>query len=584
VRTFAKKKKGKGGSKGGGGGGKKKQGQTSKKSAGGGVPGEFLFTMSGVSKTLPGGRVLFKDVHLSFLKGAKIGVLGLNGSGKSSLLKGIAGIDDELEGEVWVRDGIKVLMLAQEPVLDYTLDVQGNVALGLSEQKALLQKHDELSAEFGEPDADFDKLIAEQEEVQSQIDAVGAWDLDRKVGEAMRALRVPDGNSDPSVLSGGEKRRVALARTLLEAPDVLLLDEPTNHLDAETVSWMETFLSQYKGTVVCVTHDRYFLDNVAGWILELDGGRALPFEGNYSGWLEQKQSRLNLESKQEARRAQVMQRELEFVRAGSTKGGSGAKARQNKYQSLLTEGSEMERHMESGAIIIPPPPRLGEGINVKDLRVEIGDRTLIEKLSFRVNKGDIIGVVGPNGVGKSTLFSVLTSQLEPVAGKVAVGQTVSLGHVSQNREGLKEDSTVYDCISQGKNKIQVGDFSINMRAYCSAFNLKGTAQQKLVKNLSGGERNRTFMAMQLAQGHNVLLLDEPTNDLDVETLRSLEEALLEFCEEGAAMIVSHDRWFLDRICTHTLAFEGDGTVVSFPGCWSEYEASKQNEGLPASSE
>jgi len=411
--------------------------------------------------------------------------------------------------------------------------------------------------------------------VQTQIEAAGAWDLERKVDEAMRSLRVPDGAADPSVLSGGEKRRVALARTLLEAPDVLLLDEPTNHLDAETVAWMEQFLSQYKGTVVCVTHDRYFLDNVAGWILELDGGRALPFEGNYSGWLEQKQTRLNMESKQGARRAQVLQRELEFVRAGATKGGSN-KARENKYQSLLSEGEEMERHMESGAIIIPPPPRLGsQGIDVKDLRVEVDGRTLIDKLSFQVGKGDIVGVVGPNGAGKSTLFSMLTSQLEPVSGEVSIGESVQLGHVSQNREGLEESSTVFDCIAQGRTNVQVGSYSISMRAYCSAFNLKGTAQSKLVSQLSGGERNRTFMARQLAQGHNVLLLDEPTNDLDVETLRSLEEALLEFSEDGAAMIVSHDRWFLDRICTHTLAFEGDGRVVSFPGCWSEYDAMKR---------
>ncbi|HEX7970350.1 MAG TPA: energy-dependent translational throttle protein EttA [Stellaceae bacterium] len=535
---------------------------------------QYIYVMKGLSKTYPGGREVLKDIWLSFLPGAKIGVLGLNGAGKSTLLRIMAGIDEDFTGEAWSAEGVKVGYLAQEPQLDPTKDVAGNVKEGLGEIKALLDRFEAVSARFAEElsEDEMNALIAEQGELQEKIDAVNGWELDRTIEIAMDALRCPPGDADVSKLSGGERRRVALCRLLLQKPDLLLLDEPTNHLDAESVAWLQRFLAEYPGTVVTVTHDRYFLDDVAGWILELDRGRGIPYEGNYSGWLEQKQKRLEQEGKQEAARQRTLERELEWVRQSPRARQAKSKARVSAYESLVA--ASREKAPETAQIVLPPGPRLGDlVIEAEHVAKAYGDRLLIEDMSFRLPPGGIIGIIGPNGAGKTTLFRMIIGQEKPDQGSFRVGETVKLGYVDQSRDTLAPDKTVWQEISGGNDEIDLGRRKMPSRAYCSLFNFRGTDQQKKVGQLSGGERNRVHLAKMLKAGANVILLDEPTNDLDVDTLRALEEALIEF--PGCAVIITHDRWFLDRIATHILSFEGDSQAVWFEGNYADYEADRK---------
>ena len=533
---------------------------------------QYIYQMSRLSKTYPGGRQVLKGISLYFLPGAKIGVLGLNGSGKSTLLRIMAGIDQEFNGEAFAAEGVRVGYLSQEPELDADKDVLGNVMEGVAETKALLDRFEQVSLAMGEPDADFDTLLAEQAELQEQIEHLDAWDLARKVEIAMDALRCPPGDVEVSTLSGGERRRVALCRLLLSKPDMLLLDEPTNHLDAESVAWLERYLEEYPSTVVCVTHDRYFLDNVAGWILELDRGHGIPWEGNYSSWLDQKEKRLAQEEKQESARRRELAHELEWVRKSPQARQAKSKARLKAYDQLLQ--NESERAPEPGQIVIPAGPRLGDlVIEAEHLRKAFGNRLLIDDLSFKTPKGAIVGIIGPNGAGKTTLFRMVVGQEQPSGGMLRIGDTVKLGYVDQSRDSLAGNKSVWEEISGGHDIIQLGRHEMPSRAYVGAFNFKGADQQKKVGQLSGGERNRVHLAKMLKSQANVLLLDEPTNDLDVDTLRSLEEALLEFA--GCVLVTSHDRWFLDRIATHILAFEGDSRVVWFEGNYQDYEADRK---------
>ena len=535
---------------------------------------QYVYTMHKLGKAWPGGKEVLKDISLSFLPGAKIGVLGLNGAGKSTLLKIMAGIETDFSGEAWPADGIKIGYLAQEPELDPSLDVAGNVLAGMGKAKELVDRFNEVSARFAEEltDDEMNDLIAEQAELQEQIDAIDGWDLERKAEIAMDALRVPDGRADVSVLSGGERRRIALCKLLLSAPDMLLLDEPTNHLDAESVAWLQRFLHDFPGTVVTITHDRYFLDEVAGWILELDRGAGIPYQGNYSGWLEQKQKRLEQEGRAEDSRVKSLSRELEWVRSAPKARQSKSKARLTAYEKLLEQDKEARN--ETTKISIPAGPRLGDiVIEANKLEKGFGDKLLIEDLSFRLPPGGIVGVIGPNGAGKSTLFKMLTSQEAPDSGAMRLGDTVKLGYVDQSRDTLADGKTVWEEISDGLDELQLGNRTMPSRAYVSLFNFKGSDQQKRVGQLSGGERNRVHLAKMLKSGANVLLLDEPTNDLDVDTLRALEEALLEFA--GCAVVISHDRWFLDRIATHILAFEGNSHVEWFEGNYQAYEEDKK---------
>ena len=533
---------------------------------------QYVYSMQGLSKTYPGGKTVVKDVHLNFLPGAKIGVLGLNGTGKSTLLRIMAGEDSEFNGEAWPAKEAKVGYLPQEPALDPDKTVAENVMEGLGGLKALVDRFNEVSNAFAEPDADFDALIAEQAELQEKIDAADAWDLDRTVEIAMDALRCPPGEAAVSKLSGGERRRVALCRLLLQKPDLLLLDEPTNHLDAESVAWLERHLEEYPGTVCCVTHDRYFLDNVAGWILELDRGRAIPYQGNYSGWLEQKRKRLAQEAREEKARQRELDHEAEWIKQSPKARQSKQKARIQAYEELLN--TQVDKAPEAGQIVIPPGPRLGDlVIEAQDLRKGFGNHLLIEDLSFKIPPGAIVGIVGPNGAGKTTLFKMIVGQEQPDGGALRVGDTVKLGYVDQSRDTLGGDNTIWQEISEGADVIPIGKREVNSRAYVGSFNFKGPDQQKKVGQLSGGERNRVHLAKLLKSGANVILLDEPTNDLDVDTLRALEESLLDFA--GCVLVISHDRWFLDRIATHILAFEGDSQVVWYEGNFQDYEEDKK---------
>ena len=538
------------------------------------VSSQYVYSMYKLGKTYPGGKEVLRDISLSFLPGAKIGVLGLNGAGKSTLLKIMAGIETDFSGEAKAADGLHVGYLAQEPELDASMDVQGNVMSGMGEAKELVDRFNEVSARFAEEltDDEMNEVIAEQADLQEKIDAMDAWDLERKAEIAMDALRVPDGSADVTKLSGGERRRVALCRLLLSAPDMLLLDEPTNHLDAESVSWLQRFLHDFPGTVVTITHDRYFLDEVAGWILELDRGQGIPYEGNYSGWLEQKQKRLEQEGKSEDARVKSLSRELDWVRSAPKARQAKSKARITAYEKLLEEGQAAK--IETAKIVIPAGPRLGDKVLEADqLTKGFGERLLIDEATFRLPPGGIVGVIGPNGAGKTTLFRMLTGQEAPDAGALSVGDTVKLGYVDQSRDALSDDKTVWEVISDGLDELELGKRTVPSRAYVSNFNFKGADQQKKVGQLSGGERNRVHLARMLKSGANLLLLDEPTNDLDVDTLRALEEALLEFA--GCAVVISHDRWFLDRIATHIMAFEGDSHVEWFEGNYEAYEADKK---------
>ena len=533
---------------------------------------QYIYVMRRLTKIFPGGKKVLEDITLAFLPGAKIGVLGVNGAGKSTLLRIMAGLDHDFSGEAWLADAARVGFLAQEPELDPTKDVLGNVMEGVAATKALLDRFDEVSAKFGDPDADMDALMAEQAELQEQIDAVQGWELQRTLDIAMDALRCPPGDQDVATLSGGERRRVALCRLLLQQPDLLLLDEPTNHLDAESVAWLERFLQDYPGTVVAITHDRYFLDNVAGWILELDRGHGIPWQGNYSSWLEQKQKRLAQEERQEVARQQTLARELEWIRASPRARQAKSKARITAYEDLLSQAQD--RAPGSAQIMIPPGPRLGDVvIDAERLAKGYGERLLIDDLDFRLPPGGIVGVIGPNGAGKTTLFRMIVGQEKPDAGTLRVGDTVALGYVDQSRDALAANKSVWEEISGGRDTIQLGKREVNSRAYVAAFNFRGPDQQQKVGQLSGGERNRVHLAKLLKGGANVILLDEPTNDLDVDTLRALEDALLDFA--GCAVIISHDRWFLDRIATHILAFEGDSHVESFEGNYQDYEADRK---------
>ena len=535
---------------------------------------QYIYTMNQVSKVVPPKRTILKDISLSFFPGAKIGVLGLNGSGKSSLLRIMAGVDTEHDGEARPQAGIKIGYLPQEPDLDASKDVRGNVEDGIREIKDMLDRFNAISMQFAEPmsDDEMSALLEEQGKLQDAIDAAGAWELERKLEIAADALRLPPWEADVTKLSGGERRRVALCRLLLSNPDMLLLDEPTNHLDAESVAWLERFLHDFPGTVVAVTHDRYFLDNVAGWILELDRGHGIPWEGNYSSWLEQKEQRLEIEEKQENARIKAMKAELEWVRSNPKGRHAKSKARLSRYEELATQ--DFQRRNETQELFIPPGPRLGDlVIEATDISKGFGDQLLVEHMSFNLPRGGIVGVIGPNGAGKSTLFRMIVGQEQPDSGELRIGPTVELAYVDQSRDALDAKKSVWEEISNGQDIITIGKYEIPSRSYVGRFNFKGSDQQKFVGDLSGGERNRVHLAKLLRSGGNVLLLDEPTNDLDVETLRALEEALLEFA--GCAIVISHDRWFLDRIATHMLAFEGDSQVVWFEGNYADYEADKK---------
>jgi ATP-binding cassette ChvD family protein len=538
------------------------------------VAHQFVFTMQDLKKVVPPDRVILEGITLAFLPGAKIGVLGANGAGKSSLLRIMAGLDDDFLGEAVPASGIRVGHLPQEPALDPTKDIRGNVEEAVADVRALLRRFEEVSAKFAAPmdDDAMNALLEEQAALQDRIDAVDAWEIDRALEVAMDALRLPAGDADVSILSGGEKRRVALCRLLLTKPDMLLLDEPTNHLDAESVAWLERYLQEYPGTVVAITHDRYFLDNVAGWILELDRGRGIPWEGNYSSWLEQKGRRLAIEEKQASARHRTLARELEWVRMSPKGRRAKSKARINAYDALVAE--EEDRLPEAVEISIPPGPRLGDlVVEAVHLRKAFGGELLIEDLSFSLPRGGIVGVIGANGAGKTTLFRMIIGEEKPDAGSLRLGETVKLAYVDQSREALDPKKTVWEEISGGEERIRVGKRELSSRAYVGSFNFKGTDQQKLVGTLSGGERNRLHLAKTLCAGGNLLLLDEPTNDLDVDTLRALEDALLAF--SGCAVVISHDRWFLDRIATHILAFEGDSQVEWFEGNYEDYEKDRK---------
>ena len=532
---------------------------------------QYVYHMQGVSKTYPGGKKCFENIHLSFLPGVKIGVVGVNGAGKSTLMKIMAGLDTEFSGEAWSAEGAKVGYLPQEPELDSSKNVRDNVMLGVAPKKEILDRYNDLAMNYSDETAD------EMAKLQDQIDAENLWDLDSQIDVSMEALRCPPDDADVTTLSGGEKRRVALCKLLLEAPEMLLLDEPTNHLDAETIAWFQQHLIDYKGTILIVTHDRYFLDDITGWILELDRGRGIPYEGNYSSWLEQKAKRLEQESREDKTRQKTLERELEWMRQGQKARQAKQKARINAYNDLATQ-SEREK-ISRAQIVIPNGPRLGgKVIEVENLNKAMGDKLLIEGLSFSLPPGGIVGVIGPNGAGKSTLFKVLTGQEREDSGSVSYGDTVQLSYVDQSRDDLKDGETVWEAISGGAEVIELGDAQVNSRAYCSSFNFKGGDQQKKVSLLSGGERNRVHMARLLKSGGNVLLLDEPTNDLDVETLRALEDALVDFA--GCAVVISHDRFFLDRICTHIMAFEGDAHVEWFEGNFEDYEEDKKRRFGP----
>ncbi|MDA1293952.1 MAG: energy-dependent translational throttle protein EttA [Proteobacteria bacterium] len=527
---------------------------------------QYVYHMDGVSKTYPGGKKCFENIRLSFLPGVKIGVVGVNGAGKSTLMKIMAGLDTDFTGEAWAAEGAKVGYLPQEPHLDETLTVRENVMLGVASKKAVLDRYNELAMNYSDETAD------EMAELQDKIDAENLWDLDSQIDVSMEALRCPEDGADVKTLSGGERRRVALCKLLLEAPDMLLLDEPTNHLDAETIAWLQQHLIDYKGTILIVTHDRYFLDDITGWILELDRGRGIPYEGNYSSWLEQKAKRLEQEAREDKSKQKTLERELEWMRQGQKARQAKQKARINAYNELASQ-SEREK-IARAQIVIPNGQRLGgKVIKIDGLQKAMGDKLLIENLSFALPPGGIVGVIGPNGAGKSTLFKMLTGQENPDAGSITYGETVQLSYVDQSRDDLNAGDTVWEAISGGAEIIELGDAQVNSRAYCSSFNFKGGDQQKKVGLLSGGERNRVHMARLLKEGGNVLLLDEPTNDLDVETLRALEDALVDFA--GCAVVISHDRFFLDRICTHILAFEGEAHVEWFEGNFEDYEEDKK---------
>lgn len=535
---------------------------------------QYVYVMKGLSKVYPPQNKVLDDIWLSFLPGAKIGVLGLNGTGKSTLLRIMAGLDDEFQGEAWAAEGVSVGYLPQEPELDPEKTVAQCVEEGVAGTKALLEEFEAINLKFAEPmePEEMEKLLADQARVQDAIDAAGAWELDRKLEVAMDALRCPPPDQVVGPLSGGEKRRVALCRLLLSQPDLLLLDEPTNHLDAESVAWLERHLADYPGTVVAITHDRYFLDNVAGWILELDRGRGIPWEGNYSSWLEQKEKRLEAEEKQASARAKTLERELEWIRMAPRARHAKSKARIASYEQLLNEDTTQKA--EAGAIAIPAGPRLGSVvIEAKDLSKSYGDRVIFDEMNFRLPPGGIVGIVGPNGAGKTTLLRMLSGQETPDSGELKMGETVAMAYVDQSRDDLSADNSVWEEITGGTDFVELGKRKVQSRAYVSSFNFKGSDQQKKVGNLSGGERNRVHLAKLLKRGANLIMLDEPTNDLDVDTLRSMEEALLEFA--GCAVVVSHDRWFLDRIATHILAFEGDSKAVWFEGNYQDYEADRK---------
>lgn len=533
---------------------------------------QYIFSMNRVSKIVPPQKTILKNISLSFFPGAKIGVLGLNGSGKSTLLRIMAGLDTEIEGEAIPMKGIKIGYLAQEPMLDEDKDVRGNVEEGIAEIKQILTRFDEVSNAFGDADADFDALLKEQADLQDKIDAVGGWEVDRMLEKAAEALRLPPWDAEVKHLSGGEKRRVALCKLLLSKPDMLLLDEPTNHLDAESVAWLERFLQDFKGTVVAITHDRYFLDNVAGWILELDRGEGIPWEGNYSSWLEQKEQRLEVEEKRETSRMKSMKEELEWVRSNQKGRQAKSKARMSRFEELSSQ--EYQKRNETQDLYIPPGPRLGTMVIEADhIQKSFGNKCLVDDLSFRLPQGGIVGIIGPNGAGKSTLFKMLIGQEKPDSGELKIGETVEIAYVDQSRDSLNGDNTVWKEISDDSDIITVGNYQVPSRQYVGRFNFKGGDQQKFIKDLSGGERNRVHLAKLLKSGGNLLLLDEPTNDLDVETLRALENALLAF--PGCAVVISHDRWFLDRVATHILAFEGDSKTVWFEGNYADYEVDRK---------
>ncbi len=535
---------------------------------------DIIYTMKGVSKIYPPSRAVLKDIYLSYFYGAKIGVLGLNGSGKSSLLKIMAGVDKDFVGEAFPARAFKVGYLEQEPQLDEKLTVKENIFSGMGELPKLMQEFNQINEKFNDPDMDpdqMDKLITRQGQIQEKIEALNGWEIDQVIEKAMEALRCPDGDSAVAHLSGGEKRRVALCKLLLSNPDILLLDEPTNHLDAESVQWLEQFLARFPGTVIAVTHDRYFLDNVAGWILELDRGEGIPWKGNYTSWLEQKDKRTAAEQKSEERRAKTLEKELDWIRMSPKARQSKGKARLTNYENLIKEPTPEK--MQELSIYIPPGPRLGDVVvEAKNVRKAYGDKLLFDNMNFSIPKGAIVGVIGPNGAGKTTLVKMITGKEKPDSGEFNVGSTVKMAYVDQSRETLDPNKTVFDELSGGADVIKLGNREVNPRQYVSWFNFTGDSQQKKVGNLSGGERNRVNMAKILKEGSNLLILDEPTNDLDVNTMRALEEALLEY--GGSAIVISHDRWFLDRICTHILAFEGDSQVYFYNGNYSEYEEDK----------